>query len=109
MDALQAVNAPNWVINPLLAHGLGIWATALVLYKLASPLRYAFTLGATRSVVHGLRNRGAIPPIPEEDKLRSLARQGAALSRVRLLKTRDNLRRSIRMSKQKFRRNRPKN
>ncbi len=96
------------MVNPLLAHGLGVWATVLVLYKVAAPLRYLLTLGVTRRVVHLLRSRGTIPPIAEEDKLRNLARQGAEISRARIQESRANLHRRIQTSRQKLRRRKPK-
>ncbi|EUB60278.1 Putative transferase [Echinococcus granulosus] len=89
VSALRGVRPLEWLVEPMVTRGLGFWATALLLYKLATPFRYFVTLAASRYVVHGLRTRGLAPPLAEEDRLRNLARQGVRLSRSRLRQSSD--------------------
>ncbi|VDL88157.1 unnamed protein product [Schistocephalus solidus] len=63
---------------------VGTWASAYLIYKVFTPLRYFFTLWLTRTIVHYLRAKGRIPPLAEKDRLRNLAREGTALTRSRL-------------------------
>ncbi|KAF6770539.1 hypothetical protein AHF37_10848 [Paragonimus kellicotti] len=59
-------------------------ATSLVLYKLVAPFRYGLTLILTRYAVRYLRAKGKAPPMTDQNRLRSLARESAQLSRERL-------------------------
>uniref|UniRef100_A0A158RFA1 DUF1279 domain-containing protein n=1 Tax=Hydatigena taeniaeformis TaxID=6205 RepID=A0A158RFA1_HYDTA len=91
VSALKGVKSLEWLVEPMVARGLGFWATALLLYKLVTPFRYLATVAASRYVVHILRARGLAPPLTEEDRLRNLARQGVRLSRTRLRQSSDQL------------------
>ena len=82
----------DWLIEPMLTRGLGLWATTLILYKVAAPFRYLATLAVTRAVVRALRARGLAPPLAEEDRLRNLAKQGVQLSRTRLRQSSERVR-----------------
>ncbi|VDM04559.1 unnamed protein product [Schistocephalus solidus] len=86
LEVLMALHAPDWMLQPLRSAGetVGLWATALVLYKIAAPLRYGLTVWLTPVTVRALRARGKVPPLAEEDRLRNLARQGARESRERM-------------------------
>ncbi|KAM7534850.1 hypothetical protein Aperf_G00000112221 [Anoplocephala perfoliata] len=88
ITVLRGVKLLDWVTEPMQARGLGLWATALILYKVIAPFRYLTTLALTSFVVRLLRSRGMAPPLAEEDKLRNLARQGVRLSRKRLRRQR---------------------
>uniref|UniRef100_A0A0X3Q4J7 DUF1279 domain-containing protein n=2 Tax=Schistocephalus solidus TaxID=70667 RepID=A0A0X3Q4J7_SCHSO len=83
---LESLQAPDWMLRPFrLAGGaVGTWASAYLIYKVFTPLRYFCTLWLTRTIVHYLRAKGRIPPLAEKDRLRNLAREGTALTRSRL-------------------------
>nr|VZI24656.1 unnamed protein product [Spirometra erinaceieuropaei] len=83
---LESLQAPDWMLKPFQMAGgaVGTWASAYLLYKTVTPLRYLFTLWLTRIIVHYLRATGRIPPLAEKDRLRNLAREGTALTRSRL-------------------------
>ncbi|VDK36632.1 unnamed protein product [Taenia asiatica] len=89
ISSLRGVKSLEWLVEPMAARGLGFWATALILYKVATPFRYFTTIAASRCVVHTLRARGLAPPLAEEDRLRNLARQGVRLSRTRIRQSSD--------------------
>lgn len=91
----------------MVARRLGFWATALILYKVATPLRYLATIAASHCVVHTLRARGLAPPLAEEDRLRNLARQGVHLSRTRLRQSSDRMRSRLKLATNKRRATKP--
>ncbi|KAA3673939.1 uncharacterized protein DEA37_0002325 [Paragonimus westermani] len=86
LDLFEAANFPNWICQPLRMGGgtVNTLATSLVLYKLVAPFRYGLTLVLTRYVVRYLRAKGKAPPVTDQNRLRSLARESAQLSRERL-------------------------
>ncbi|KAL5103299.1 hypothetical protein TcWFU_009636 [Taenia crassiceps] len=107
VSALKGVKSLEWLVEPMVARGLGVWAAALLLYKFAMPLRYLATIAASRCVVHTLRARGLAPPLAEEDRLRNLARQGVRLSRARLQQSSDRMRSRLKLSTRKRRATKP--
>nr|CDS27720.1 expressed protein [Hymenolepis microstoma] len=107
ISVLRGVKYLDWVIEPMLAHGLGLWASALILYKLSTPFRYLATLAASRFVVRSMRSCGMAPPLAEEDRLRNLARQGVRLSRKRIIQSRERMRVRLRSVSFKHRSKKP--
>lgn len=73
---LESAGFSEKIINPFRAGGLGDYALAYLMYKLATPARYTVTIAGTNMVIRLLRSRGKIPPKSEEDSLRELVRQG---------------------------------
>lgn len=57
------------IIKPLRDSRLGHIAIAYFLYKIATPARYAVTLGGTTFSIRFLSKRGIIKPMPSRDKL----------------------------------------
>lgn len=108
-EALQALNAPEWILKPFSAAGgtVGVFATAYVLYKVAVPLRYGLTLWLTPVIVHRLRTAGRLPPLAEQDRLRNLAREGATETREKIVRTGRRLRTKGRNSRNTPRSNSP--
>lgn len=86
LDLFEAAHFPNWMCQPLRMGGgaVNTLATSLVLYKLVAPFRYGLTLILTRYTVRYLRTKGKAPQMTDRNRLRSLAREGAQLSRERL-------------------------
>ncbi|CAL1533270.1 unnamed protein product [Lymnaea stagnalis] len=73
---LENWNVSEKVISPFRSGGLGFVAVAYLLYKLATPARYAVTIGGTNLVIRYLRKEGKLKQIPKEDSLRSLYKEG---------------------------------
>ncbi|TGZ63274.1 hypothetical protein CRM22_006996 [Opisthorchis felineus] len=86
LELFEAAHFPEWMCRPLRVGGgsVNTVATALVLYKLVSPLRYGLTLVLARYTVHYLRAKGKAPQLTDQDRLRNLAREGARLSGERV-------------------------
>lgn len=57
------------IIKPLRNSSLGHIAVAYFLYKVATPARYAVTLGGTTFAIRVLSKRGIIKPMPSRDQM----------------------------------------
>lgn len=57
------------IIKPLRNSHLGHIAVAYFLYKVATPARYAVTLGGTTFAIKFLSQRGIIKPMPSRDQM----------------------------------------
>lgn len=57
---LEKTSLPQKYIDPLKKGNMGNVAQALVIYKLVAPVRYATTLGLTRTAIKILRKRDII-------------------------------------------------
>lgn len=66
---LEHYNFSETLIKPVRDSKLGHIAIAYLLYKIATPGRYAVTLGSTTFAIKFLSKRGIIRPIPNRDKL----------------------------------------
>ncbi|KAK0062659.1 protein FAM210A [Biomphalaria pfeifferi] len=73
---LEKWNISEKVISPFRSGGLGSLAVTLLLYKMIAPVRYASTLGGTNLAIKYLRREGKMKEIPQEDRLRSLYKEG---------------------------------
>ncbi|KAL8608779.1 hypothetical protein ACOMHN_065516 [Nucella lapillus] len=73
---LESWGFSETLIRPFRAGGLGDFAVAYLMYKLATPARYTVTLGGTNLVIRHLRNRGKMAPKSQEDSLRELYKEG---------------------------------
>ncbi|VDN34967.1 unnamed protein product [Dibothriocephalus latus] len=80
---MESLQAPDWMLK-LAGGAAGTWASAYLIYKVFTPLRYLVTLWLTRISVHYLRATGRISPLAEKDRLRNLVREGTALTRSHL-------------------------
>ena len=69
---LESIGVSKVIIKPLTMPGVGNVAVMYLLYKMATPLRYAVTLGGTQFTVKQLTKGGYIKPPPEKDRLRNL-------------------------------------
>ena len=74
MSLLQSMGVSAVVIKPLTLPGVGNVAIMYLLYKMATPLRYAITLGGTQFAVRQLTRAGYIKPPPEKDRMRNLVK-----------------------------------
>uniref|UniRef100_A0A2C9L784 DUF1279 domain-containing protein n=1 Tax=Biomphalaria glabrata TaxID=6526 RepID=A0A2C9L784_BIOGL len=73
---LEKWNISEKVISPFRSGGLGSLAVTFLLYKMIAPVRYASTLGGTNLAIKYLRREGKMKEIPQEDRLRSLYKEG---------------------------------
>ncbi|ELT89250.1 hypothetical protein CAPTEDRAFT_159376 [Capitella teleta] len=69
---LHYMNVSEVVVRPFESSGLGNFAAAYLLYKLATPARYTVTILGTRYSANLLRRRGYLAPVPPGDNLKSL-------------------------------------
>ena len=76
-------------------------ATALLLYKFLTPIRYAFTLGVTTYISRTFLKRGLIKRAPQGDSLKELYRDQKILIRSHVRRARDHIKRPIRRGAQK--------
>ncbi|CAF1231283.1 unnamed protein product [Adineta steineri] len=93
-------------LNSLNAYWTGervrLLATALLLYKFLTPVRYAFTLGVTTYISRTFLKRGLLKRAPQGDSLKELYRDQKQLIRTEVRRTRDHLKTSVRRGKQKI-------
>ena len=77
-------------------------ATALVLYKFLTPVRYAFTLGVTTFISRTFLKRGLIKRAPQGDSLQELYRDQKQLIKSQVRRARDHIKKPVRRGTQKF-------
>ncbi len=71
-------------------------ATALLLYKFLTPVRYAFTLGVTTYISRTFLKRGFIKRAPQGDSLKELYRDQKQLIKNHARRAREVMRRPVR-------------
>lgn len=88
LPLLRWLGAPDTVVSPFLVPGVGKAAVIYLMYKLASPARYAVTIAGTQLAVRFLRHRGylRVPETPggKPDSLRSIVSDGRAKVKDRM-------------------------
>jgi len=79
---LRWLGASDTVVSPFLVPGVGSAAVIYLMYKLASPARYAVTVAGTQLAVRLLRRRGylRVPETPsgKPDPLHAMVSDGRA-------------------------------
>lgn len=73
---LERLGFSETITNPFKSSSLGNVALAYLMYKLATPARYTVTIGGTNMVIRYMRKTAKIPPLKQEDKLRSMFKEG---------------------------------
>ena len=95
LPLLRWLGASDTVISPFLVPGVGKAAIIYLMYKLASPARYAVTIAGTQLAVRLLRRRGylKVPEAPcgKPDSLRSIVSDGGAKVKDRMEDLRDDM------------------
>ena len=81
---------------------LRLLATALLLYKFITPLRYAFTLGVTTYVSRIFLRRGLIKRAPQGDTLQELYRDQKQLINSHVRRAREKIKTSVRRGRKKI-------
>lgn len=69
---LESLGVGEKIINPLRNSSVGYYALTYALYKVASPARYAVTIGGTTVSINYLTRWGYIRPVPSSEKLQVL-------------------------------------
>jgi hypothetical protein len=77
--------------NYLTGERVRLLATALLIYKFLTPVRYAFTLGATTYISRTFIKRGIIQRAPQGDSLQELYRDQKLLIKNHVRRTRENI------------------
>jgi hypothetical protein len=75
---------------------LRLLATALLLYKFLTPVRYAFTLGVTTYISRTFLKRGLIKRAPHGDSLKELYRDQKQLIKSHVRRAREGMKRPVR-------------
>ena len=92
---LHQLNVSEIVIRPFEASGLGHFAAAYLLYKLATPARYTVTIVGTRLAAGQLRKHGYMAPVPPGDNLRSLTKDTRGEVKGRYQEFKDDVREKV--------------
>lgn len=69
---LQTLGVGEAIITPLRDSAAGYFAIALALYKLATPLRYAVTVGGTTIAIKKLKGMGFLRPVPSRERIKEI-------------------------------------
>jgi len=92
---LRWLGASDMVVSPFLVPGVGNAAVLYLMYKLATPARYAVTIAGTQLAVRFLRRRGylRVPEAPSggPDSLKSIVSDGRAKVKDRMEDLRDDM------------------
>lgn len=69
---LEQMGASEKIINPLRGSSAGYVALAYAMYKIATPARYAVTLGGTTASINYLTKWGYIKPMPSAEQMKKM-------------------------------------
>ncbi len=86
----------NQLNNYWTGERLRLLATALLLYKFLTPVRYAFTLGVTTYISRTFLKRGLIKRAPKGDSLQELYRDQKQLIKSHVRRAREEMKRPVR-------------
>lgn len=75
ISILESMNMSETIIRPLRDSSMGYIAVAYALYKIATPARYAVTLGGTTISINYLKKWGYIKPVPSKERLKEMYRE----------------------------------
>ncbi|KOB70455.1 Uncharacterized protein OBRU01_05477 [Operophtera brumata] len=72
LGILESYGVSAKLLEPVRNSGAGYLALAFALYKLATPLRYAVTVGGTTFAIKRLQAIGWIKPVPSRERLKEM-------------------------------------
>ena len=75
VSKLRNYGVPETIAKTLESEKMGPLAIAIIMYKLASPARYAVSIAGTVKAIKFLLKRGLIKPVPPKDKLKEIVLQ----------------------------------
>lgn len=87
------------IIEPLRHSSAGYYALAYAMYKVATPARYAVTIGGTTVSINYLTKWGCIKPVPSKEQLQVMYQ----MKKASFDKRRDELRKKLRHKKTELR------
>jgi Protein of unknown function (DUF1279) len=96
---LESMGVSEKIINPLKGSSAGYIALAYAMYKVATPARYAVTLGGTTISINYLTQWGYIKPVPSADKLKLMYEDQKERYKDKYNSQRDKLRKKLRQHK----------
>ena len=91
VPVLKWLGASDAIISPFLRPTIGHAAVTYLLYKVATPLRYAVTIAATQLTVKYLRQWGYMKAPKPDDSLRSLVSDGRTKVKGKMDEVRDKV------------------
>ena len=75
LNLLKTFGLSSKITDPLASGTLGNIAIALLLYKIATPARYAVTIFVTIKMIKILVRKGMIKPIPSKAKIKNMIQE----------------------------------
>ena len=95
MPLLKFLGASETIIRPFQSSGLGDFAVAYLFYKLATPVRYAVTIGGTRASVRKLREWGYMEERAAEDSITNLMKDGREQMKTKISDKKEDLKEKV--------------
>lgn len=96
---LEHMGVSEKIISPLKGSNAGYLALAYAMYKVATPARYAVTLGGTTVSINYLTRWGYIKPVPSADQLKMMYQDRKEKYRNKYNVKRDAFRKKLRQHK----------
>ncbi|CAK1550108.1 unnamed protein product [Leptosia nina] len=75
VSLLESIGVSEKLMEPLKQSGAGYFAFTFALYKAATPLRYAVTLGGTTYAINKLTAIGWIKPVPSRERIKEMLQE----------------------------------
>ncbi|XP_022127241.2 uncharacterized protein C18orf19 homolog A [Pieris rapae] len=75
VSLLESLGVSEKLMEPLKQSGAGYFAFTFALYKAATPLRYAATLGGTTYAIKKLTSIGWIKPVPSRERIKEMLQE----------------------------------
>ena len=100
MGLLENLNVSEKIIQPLRSSSVGYYALTYAMYKAATPLRYAVTVGGTTVSIIYLTRWGLIKPVPSKAQMQLMYQN----RKERFNTQREELRRKLRQHRAELKR-----
>ncbi|XP_073942029.1 uncharacterized protein C18orf19 homolog A [Choristoneura fumiferana] len=75
LGMVESLGVSEELIAPLRDSSAGYFALTFALYKIATPLRYAVTVGGTTYAIRKLTAIGWIKPVPSRERLKEMLQE----------------------------------
>jgi len=100
---LEYMNFNERIVNSMRNSSMGYFAITYALYKLATPVRYAVTLGGTTVSIQYLKQLGYIRPMPSKERLKEIyaeTREGMKEKRENIMESVQHLKSTVKETKE---------
>lgn len=100
---LESMNFNERIVNSMRNSSMGYFAITYGLYKIATPARYAITLGGTTVSINYLKKWGYIKPMPSKERLKELyteTKEGMKEKRENLMESVQSLQQTVKETKE---------